>query len=387
MTSIDQLIGELLVRHNCVIIPSFGGFVAKAMPAKIDFQKGVMLPPSKSLLFNKQLINNDGLLINELATNNGLTFDEATIQVREKIASWNDVLKTGGRIELDKVGYLFFDAEKNICFEQDRFFNLLLQSFGLGQVQFLAETKVFDTPTARIVESKVIELKETQKASATIIELTPEFHEAEKAVNEPVLVQLQPKNGRRPVWKYVAAACLLPIAFYSFWIPMKTDVLESGLISIKDFNPFYTTNEGSYHKDNLVDRPKGIEKSNSLEEKIQELPQDVNAYSYKIDNSQYVLVKLDQNNAQNDKNNLIENVSNDTEIAINSMDFIVGCFSSAENAQNLVNKLKANGLSARIVDNHGGLHRVSAGSAISVESFETIKSKAESLGFKGWILK
>ena len=38
MVSVEELIGELLLRHNCVIIPSFGGFVAKQTGASIDYR-------------------------------------------------------------------------------------------------------------------------------------------------------------------------------------------------------------------------------------------------------------------------------------------------------------------------------------------------------------
>ena len=76
--TIDHLIGKLLLRHNCVIVPSFGGFVAKPISAKVDFDKGIMTPPSKALLFNKQLINNDGLLVNELAQSSSVDFETAS---------------------------------------------------------------------------------------------------------------------------------------------------------------------------------------------------------------------------------------------------------------------------------------------------------------------
>ena len=142
MVSIEQLIGDLLIQHNCVIVPNFGGFVAQKISAKVDFRTGRMLPPSKSLLFNKQLINNDGLLANELAKSNGLAFNSATLDLSNKVSSWNTTLNNGGRIELDRIGILYRDAEQNLCFEQDRFFNLLLESFGLGQVNFLTEEDV-----------------------------------------------------------------------------------------------------------------------------------------------------------------------------------------------------------------------------------------------------
>ena len=75
---IEQLIGDLLLRHNCVVVPSFGGFVAKQTVAVIDTANGVMLPPRKSLLFNKQLINNDGLLIAAFAQASGKSYNEAS---------------------------------------------------------------------------------------------------------------------------------------------------------------------------------------------------------------------------------------------------------------------------------------------------------------------
>ena len=154
MVTVEQLLGNLLLRHNCVIVPSFGGFVAKQVSAKIDFESGKMFPPSKSLLFNKQLINNDGLLISELAQANKWSYEQASATVEMKISDWHHALHLGQRIELDRIGYLFFDAEKNLCFEQDRFFNLLLESFGLGQVHFLTESDV------KIVERTLVQLEE-----------------------------------------------------------------------------------------------------------------------------------------------------------------------------------------------------------------------------------
>ena len=47
MSTVEELIGDLLLRHNCVVIPSFGGFVAKKTSATIDYKNGVIYPPKK----------------------------------------------------------------------------------------------------------------------------------------------------------------------------------------------------------------------------------------------------------------------------------------------------------------------------------------------------
>ena len=142
MLTVEELIGDLLLRHNCVVIPSFGGFVAKKTSATIDYKNGVIYPPKKSVLFNRQLINNDGLLVAEYSIANKVDYKEAELAVSQITLDWNNKLRNGERITLDKVGYLFFDQEKNLCFEQDRFFNLLLESYGLGKVHFVSEEDI-----------------------------------------------------------------------------------------------------------------------------------------------------------------------------------------------------------------------------------------------------
>lgn len=403
MTTVERLIGDLLLRHNCVIIPSFGGFVAKPVSAQIDYEKGTMTPPGKSLLFNRQLINNDGLLINELSQSNSISFDQAASIMDEKVAEWNQALKTGGRIEIDRVGNLFYDDERNICFEQDRFFNLLLESFGLGKVHFLTEEDV------QIVEHKIevertVQIEAPKPVAADPVDAKPKAVEPKVEVETPVISIQAPKlkkkekeesnvvehpaaRKRRP-WRYVAVACVLPLAFYSIWIPMKTDVLESGIISVHDFNPFHKSSEGSYVKEEFTKEITiNTAEIESLAEEIQALDPEKKHYSYEFAEETYIQVSL----PEKETSDVVDSVEplNETQevISANEMNYIVGCFGDKSNAENLVAKLKANGMDARIYDNNNGLHRVTAGSAISLESYHEIKAQADGLGLSGWKLK
>jgi hypothetical protein len=386
MTTIETHIGNLLLRHNCVIVPSFGGFVAKQVSAKINYSAGKMTPPRKSLLFNKQLINNDGLLINELAQSNGLTFELASNEVKEKVSKWNSLLKSGNRIELDRVGFLFLDDEKNLCFEQDRFFNLLLQSFGLGQVHFLTEEDV------KIAEHKI---NIAEKAEEQVVEIAPKIEEKTKiipireillpAADTTIIEHPELMKQRSNAWKYVAAACFLPVAFYSIWIPMKTDVLESGVISMHDFNPFKQKVQEHFTFPSSIKTEENTEiKREELASKINELSSDAAAYSYKFDEDLFVPVKVNSN-ATFDKEER-PTISVEEPFSVNTKHYIVGCFSDKNNAENLVVNLKASGLMAKIVDKNNGLYRVSAGGAMSTEGLNDIKMSANSLGLAGWTL-
>jgi cell division septation protein DedD len=406
MTSVEQLIGNLLLRHNCVIIPSFGGFVAKRVSARIDYNNGSMLPPSKSILFNRQLLNNDGLLINEFSRENNVSFDEASQEMDSLVQKWQATLQVGGRIEIEHVGNLFYDEERNICFEQDRFANLLLESFGLGSVHFVSEEDVrIVEHTVAISESiePVIEQPEvaiaSEKSETKEEKITPIIPIAKAA---PIAVAAKLENGQNTAepkrknraWRYVAAACILPFVFYSVWIPVKTDVLESGMLSFSDFNPFHQRADGSYEPAKKSTEPiKETAKPISLNEELEDVPSDVSVYSYQFTDDTYIKVALPEKQEADTPTESIDadpiepETNTNTTFDANTMHFVVGCFGDKVNADNLVAKLRANGLDAAIVDVKGGLHRVTAGGSISEESYQTVKLKAEAIGMSGWRLK
>lgn len=411
MTSVEQLIGNLLLRHNCVIIPSFGGFVAQRVSARIDYSNGTMMPPGKSILFNRQLLNNDGLLINEYANENEVSYDQAAQELKLLVSQWQSALNAGGRIEIERVGNLYFDEERNICFEQDRFANLLLESFGLGSVHFVTEEDVRIVEQRAIKEEKqevevtpipsVREEKTVTKVAAEIEEEEPETLFIPIAKATPVPEEKEATAAAEPVdvtrtknrsWRYVAAACILPIAFYSIWIPVKTDVLESGMLSFSDFNPFHKRSEGTYKpaKESSDWKPEST-KETSLREEIKNIPEDV--YTYELTSDTYIKVALPKSaeitpDESTNETDAIPNTPHTNELFdANKMHYVVGCFGDKSNAENLVARLKANGLDASIVDVKGGLHRVSAGGAISEEAYQTIKLKADSMGLSGWRLR
>ena len=60
--NLDKYIRELLLQHDCVILPGLGGFVANYRPATFDAFQKTAIPPSREILFNANLMHNDGLL-------------------------------------------------------------------------------------------------------------------------------------------------------------------------------------------------------------------------------------------------------------------------------------------------------------------------------------
>ncbi len=356
MLPIEEILCDLLLNHSCVIIPKFGGFVAKQSSAKIDLERNLVIPPSKHLLFNKHLIANDGLLVNEITTKNKLSFKDSESCVSSFVDEINHQLKASKHYELPKIGVFHLDAEGNINFEQDRYFNFLLNAYGLTSVQFVSK----------------------QQAEKTEVEIEKET---------PVIPI---SAGKRNLWKYAAAACVLPLAFYSIWIPTRTNVLESGLISHKDFNPFYNQETGTYKKKPL-EFSKEIQ-AKSFDEKISQHPDSYFA-DFKIDDERILKVRMNhkiksvQNSIENLEPIVTENPS-EIQISNNSKkyEYVLGCFANPSNATNFYNKLKASGLDV-YKSAAGSLIRITIGATNDLDSLQEAISKANNLGYQGWILK
>ena len=101
----------MLFEHDCVIIPDFGGFVANYLPAHLDESTNRIYPPSKHLLFNKNLINNDGLLAHRISADEDVSYDIAL----EKLSNYSKQLKSAlindKRYELPGIGLLLSCAD------------------------------------------------------------------------------------------------------------------------------------------------------------------------------------------------------------------------------------------------------------------------------------
>ncbi len=382
MVVFDEILSELLMQNNCVVVPSLGGFVANTVSAKVDVNKGTITPPSKALSFNKSLTNNDGLLVNALAQKRTISYDEANESVATDVAKIKSRLNSGERVHFQNVGFLYLNNAGKMAFEQDRFFNLLLESYGMGSVQFVPveeekeEVKVAEVQTSDSTELKVVKggVSENEKPIPA----------ASSNLNQEVKEEISPSpktSVLRKVVRYAAVAAFIPVAFYSFWIPMKTDVLKSGIIYSEDFNPF-SESEGSKYLEGLKkDRIKAdiVNVENDLDQITSNLtPNSGDVFSFPITEDHYVSVRY--NKFKTTKDNSNESVQKGYHL-------IVGCFEEKENAIGMLEKLSSLGLNGIIVDKHQGLHRVSAANSQNREQLLEKRALIDQSGLSSWVLK
>ncbi len=141
LKNVELYISELLFEHDCVIIPAFGGFVARAASAHFAKTGNVLLPPSKSIVFNKNLANNDGLLAGHIMQKENASYQQATTIIENFVSHCKQQLETQKRFELSGLGVLYKSVENTILFEQDVRVNHNTNAFGLPAVSAIKLVK------------------------------------------------------------------------------------------------------------------------------------------------------------------------------------------------------------------------------------------------------
>ena len=204
--SVAAYISELLFLHDCVILPEFGGFVGNRISAKFNKATGALSPPSKQILFNKNLNTNDGLLISHIANQEGISNEKAQESVQDFVNPLNNKLNTTKVVRIDKIGLFTLGKENNIIFIQDSATNYSLDAFGMKA-----------THNKTVVRETIVE----EKVAATI-----------------KTIRTQSNNPRAFLR---AAAVIIPLVALSYISITQQDKINTVYTQMASLNPFETT--------------------------------------------------------------------------------------------------------------------------------------------------
>lgn len=126
-----KAISDLLFKHECVVVPGFGGFLVKQQNAHYNAELNRFYPPAGTVYFNADLKATDGLIANYLANRHGVTYREAS----DAIDSWTEeirsIIKAKGYFVMPGIGSFSSNQENNLEFSPDEKANFLASSFGL----------------------------------------------------------------------------------------------------------------------------------------------------------------------------------------------------------------------------------------------------------------
>lgn len=401
-------IAELLKRKDQVSISGIGTLSASYLSSRYDEKNDRFLPPSKSVLFDSLILEDTDLIARYISKNSEESLIEISQEIETVVSSWKSKLELGERISIGEIGYLYKDSIGNFSFKQEGYHELLSESYGLKPVGFItketfirAEEVLFEPHEETVVinEAPKKELKfeieqperiEKENRPSVPLKETEEFTEKETA-----------KKGKFNK-KYLLALALIPIAFYAYWIPVKTSFLDTGNVQMAELNPFRGQTDATY-KPETFKFQEDVSEELTLEEQIRMLPPEVETFNMSLDGDLYIPVRLDKRESI-DLNTDVNNTSEENPIDVKEVvasnpieskpvssdlnyHLIGGCFSDKNNADAFVVNMKSSGHPAFILDHHKGLHRVSIGQFDNRENAKDALKAFRSTGESAWVLK
>ncbi len=149
-------ISDLLYRHDCVVIPEFGAILSRRVPAQHFESSHTMYPPKKGLSFNAQITQNDGLLVNYMASVEQIPYENALQQVRNYVRFLDHEIDAIGAVTVHKVGRFSRNSEQSIQFTPMYLVNYLPEAFGLASHETFAVDRSFVETTVPVEEQAIL---------------------------------------------------------------------------------------------------------------------------------------------------------------------------------------------------------------------------------------
>lgn len=336
---IARYVSELLFTHDCVIIPGFGGWMAQSAGASFNQELKTLAPPSRILLFNNQLIINDGLVVNYISRKEKISYADASLLV----IRWTEEIKTsvnaGNRVSLEGLGSFYLNHERKLQFTPDKQSNFLLSSYGLKPV--IVSSKTGRKPRQISINSK------TEK-------LNPE-----KAVD------------------YISIAAAIALLITSVLMFPKFEINLASLAGVWTHLDIFT-------EENVNDKP-GEMATLTVQK---ELPASATINQNSEPAAENIELTL-KDEVVSSKTPVVQPEHNTPEPAVAKGNYyvIAGCFKIEENAGKLVEHLATRGLQAAIIGkSKAGLAMVSAGRFSSAsEASEKLSEMKSLLPDGGWV--
>jgi hypothetical protein len=332
-------ISELLYSHDYVVVPGFGGFVSRHQLSHYSLNKEVLNPPSKKILFNVQLKQNDGILASWLKEKINCDFTVSNKHIEEFSAHCKVLLDTKHRLEFENLGLFYLDLEKNICFEPKTDVNFLIGSFGLSNITL-----------------KELEKEESHK----VIETVDRFEKVE--IKEPA----RKRNYRRIATFAVGVPVVAMAVLFAVNFVKPNTISYSKMLGLAG-------NETTYSPLNYNSSLTELEIKNTEPYVV-----DANGYaSINLFDNKTVAVNISA--VKTNSHSVAKHYSHEITVA-GKYQVVMGCFSIKGNAKKFIRTLSEENLKAGLSGvNAKGLHVVSCGGFDTKESavalLQTIRSK------------
>ena len=150
MKNLAQYIEELIIQHECVIVPGLGGFVTYRDKASI--RNNQLYAPTQRVRFNQLLTYHDGLLTEAYMRDRQISYAAALEAIETDIKLITTSLNSGNTFILGRIGALSLSADNTIILKNEDC-KFLPENIGLPVVnlkQLTAQSNKDNTITLNI---------------------------------------------------------------------------------------------------------------------------------------------------------------------------------------------------------------------------------------------
>lgn len=131
---LSRHIENILLQHNCVIIPGFGGLMTQYVPARYIADESLFLPPHRSVSFNNRLVINDGMLVQSYMSAFAVNYADASARVEAAVADLKSILLREGEYKLHGIGTFRLSLDGEYTFQALEAGTLSPELYGLDSV-------------------------------------------------------------------------------------------------------------------------------------------------------------------------------------------------------------------------------------------------------------
>ncbi len=203
---LGKYISDLLYHHDQVILPGFGAFSTRYVPAKFIPDKKIVESPTKVAEFSPEPSTGSTPLIAYMAEKEGRSIDWVNDFLKKLVKEIVSSIESGNKVEFEYLGVFQLDADGLLQFIPDPKVNYLKEDTGLSQVkapeQKEVEADIKPPPVSPAKDKKTMpEAKPPAAAKKTIKKQKEEPEYSHINIHDPMKIKM---TNLPPALKWLA---------------------------------------------------------------------------------------------------------------------------------------------------------------------------------------
>jgi len=200
LTFLSQSLEELLLKHECVVVPGLGGFLMRSYSSSANPFSKELKSSGTSLFFNAALNSDDGLLAKLWSDSKGLTYAQSLAEIRSLAVEIQREAESKKPVPFGKLGHFFLNPHGQLFFIPAQSLNLSLEHFGLPIFKWNSQDKPANSPVLPKQESVQVTSVEADIEDAEVAAVADEWTDT-----------LERKLDKNPLWKVAANIALVMV--------------------------------------------------------------------------------------------------------------------------------------------------------------------------------